>query len=282
MPHWTAANLPDLTGRTVLITGATGGIGPVSARELKRAGAHVVLAVRNVQAGLDEGFDDVRYLDVSSLESARAFTHEWSGAIDILINNAGIMDVPLSRTAEGLDLQTATNYFGPVLLTNMLLPAVTDRVVHVSSELHRQAKLRIDDLNWEKRPYKGLQAYHDTKLALALYSLELQRRLTASGSAVRSIVAHPGIAPTNLVAHSSANAIMRARFLLNTVEKGALPTLFASTQDVAGGSYVGPDGFLHFQGWPVVHRPSKAARDVASAGELWRVTEEVLGERMRQ
>jgi NAD(P)-dependent dehydrogenase (short-subunit alcohol dehydrogenase family) len=276
MPHWTATDLPDLTGRTVVITGATGGIGLVTARELQRVGAHVVLAVRNVQKGLDAGFADVRHLDVSSLASVRRFAADWTGDIDILINNAGVMDVPLARTAEGLDLQTATNYFGPALLTNLLLPVITDRVVHVSSELHRQAKLKRDDLNWETRTYKGLQAYHDSKLAVALYSLELQRRLAASGSAVRSIVAHPGVAPTNLVSHSSANAVMRLRFLLNTVEKGALPTLFAATQDVAGGSYVGPDGFLHFQGWPVVHLPSRAARDEAAARQLWDVTERLI------
>jgi NAD(P)-dependent dehydrogenase (short-subunit alcohol dehydrogenase family) len=285
MTKWTAANLPDLEHTTVVVTGATGGIGLVAARELVRAGAHVVLAVRDVAKGAavaaeftaagSRGTTEVRALDVSSLASVRAFVDAWSGPIDVLINNAGIMQVPLRRTAEGLESQMATNYFGPFLLTNLLLPVIRNRVVFVSSQLHRLGHVHLDDLNGTTRKYSEMDAYADSKLDVALFSLELQRRLTEAGSSVRSIVAHPGIARTNLTAHRGTG-INRFGALLNDAEHGALPLLFAATQDIPGNSYVGPDGIGSVKGYPVVRRASKAAYDGAAAGQLWEQSAELV------
>lgn len=274
MANWTAADMPGMVGKTVVVTGASSGLGLISARELAKAGAHVVLAVRNVSKGRDVarhlvGDVEVRELDVSDLASVRAFSGDWSGSLDVLINNAGVMDLPLARTRDGLDVQTATNSFGPFLLTNLLLPYITDRVVWVTSQLHRMGHLNLSDLNWEGRPYKPMDAYNDSKLQVVLFSLELQRRLTASGSTVRSVLAHPGIATTTLAAHSSSNAINRFSFLLNDPEHGALPTLFAATQDLPGNAYVGPDGLGSIKGYPVMRKPGKAGLDAAAAGELW-------------
>jgi NAD(P)-dependent dehydrogenase (short-subunit alcohol dehydrogenase family) len=236
-----------MDGRTVVITGAGSGIGLIAARELARVGARVVAAVRDpakARAALAAvaGSVEIRQLDVSDLGSIRAFVDATEGTVDVLVNNAGVMDIPAQRTADGFDLQTATNYFGPFVLTNLLADRITDRVVSVTSQLHRRAHLDLADLDWRTRAYNQMQAYCDSKLAVVLFSLELQRRLTAAGSPVRSVLAHPGIATTTLAAHSSANRINRLRFLLNDPEHGALPTLYAATQDVPANAYVGPDG----------------------------------------
>lgn len=283
MTKWSAADLPDMSGRTVVVTGASGGIGLITARELARVGAKVVLAVRTVSrgrtaAGLIPGRTEVRELDVSDLGSVRRFAAEWTGGIDVLINNAGIMDVPLTRTADGFESQMATNYLGPFALTNLLLPHITDRVVCVSSQLHRMGSPQLEDLNGQNRPYKAMDAYNDSKLNLVLFSTELQRRLTASGSPVRSVVAHPGIAATNLAGHSAAGKVTSAlRFLFNDAEHGALPSLFAATQDIPGNSYVGPSGFGSLKGHPRIRRPAAAGLDTATAARLWTLTARLTG-----
>lgn len=280
---WTAGNLSGQSGRTFVVTGASSGIGLIAARELSRAGARVVLAVRNVDKGRRvadsfAGAVDVRWLDVASLASVRAFAEQWTGPVDVLINNAGIMAVPEGRTPEGFELQTATNYLGPFLLTSLLLPVITDRVVTVSSQLHAQGRLRLDDLNWEHRRYSPSGAYNASKLAGVLFTEELQRRLAASGSSVRAVTAHPGIAVTNL--GDSADRVSQAiyRYLgwfFNDAERGALPTLYAATEDVPGGSYIGPDGLGHLRGFPEIRQPSKAARDPELASRLWDLTSEL-------
>jgi NAD(P)-dependent dehydrogenase (short-subunit alcohol dehydrogenase family) len=285
MSKWTTSDLPNLSGRTAIVTGTTGGIGLFTARELVRAGAQVVLAVRDVARGeaVAAGFTDaglrgsteVRPLDVSSLDSVRRFVGGWSAPIDILINNAGIMQVPLRRTPDGLESQMATNYFGPFLLTNLLLPLIRGRVVFVSSQLHRLGHPHLDDLNGSARKYNELDAYADSKLDVALFSLELQRRLVEAGSTVRSMVAHPGIARTNLTAHRG-DGINRLGALLNDAEHGALPLLFAATQNIPGNSYVGPNGFGSIKGHPVVRRASKAAYDSVAAASLWEQTTELV------
>jgi NAD(P)-dependent dehydrogenase (short-subunit alcohol dehydrogenase family) len=218
------------------------------------------------------GSVEIRRLDVSDLRSIRTFVDTIETTVDVLVNNAGVMDIPAQRTADGFDLQTATNYFGPFVLTNLLIDRISDRVVSVASQLHRMAHLNLDDLDWRTRRYKPSQAYADSKLAIVLFSLELQRRLTAAGSPVRSVLAHPGIATTTLAAHSSSNWINRLGFLLNDPEHGALPTLYAATQDVPGNAYVGPDGPGSIKGYPVVRTPSKAGLDVGLAARLWDVT----------
>ena len=274
MSKWTPADMPRMTGKTVVVTGSSSGIGLITAREFAAAGAHVVLAVRNVQKGHEvatgiPGDIEVRQLDVSDLTGVRAFADAWIGPLDILVNNAGVMDIPLSRSRDGLDVQTATNSFGPFLLTNLLLPHITDRVVWVTSQLHRMGHLNLEDLNWESRTYKPMDAYNDSKLHIVLFSLELQRRLNTAGSSVRSVLAHPGIATTTLAAHSSSNAINRLSILLNDPEHGALPTLFAATQDVNGNAYVGPNGFGSIKGNPKVRKPSTAGLDPEAASKLW-------------
>jgi NAD(P)-dependent dehydrogenase (short-subunit alcohol dehydrogenase family) len=279
----TANDLPDLTGRTVLVTGAGRGLGLITARELARAGARVVLGVRETAkargavAGLPGTFD-VRRLDVADLGSVRAFAGSWSGDLDIMINNAGVMDIPAARTADGLDVQTTTNYTGPFLLTNLLLDQITDRVVHVTSQLHRQGRINLADLDWRTRAYKGMSAYEASKLAVVLFSLELQRRLTAAGSPVRSVLASPGIARTGLAAHSRSNIINRFRFLTNDPERAALSVLYAATQDVPGNSYVGPDGLGGLRGDPAVRRQGRAGLDEVMAGRLWDTTAELVGQ----
>lgn len=282
MVKWTAADLPDLTGRTVVVTGASSGIGFVTARELGRAGARVVLAVRNPEkarhavAGLPGNFDIWR-LDVSDLTSVRGFAGSWTGPLDVLVNNAGVMDLPAARTVDGLDVQTATNVLGPFLLTRLLLPRITDRVVSVTSQLHRQGRPDVGDLDWRARRYAPMQAYRDSKLAIVLLSLELQRRLGAAGSTVRSLLAHPGIARTGLAAHSRAGAINRLGFLINDVEHGALPTLFAATQDLPGNAYVGPDGPGSIKGHPSVGRPARRGLDMHVAERVWTAAEALTG-----
>lgn len=281
MTRWTGKDLPDLNGRTVVITGAGRGLGLITARELARAGARVVLGVRDTGkarravAGLP-GVFEIRSLDVADLASVRAFADSWSGDLDILINNAGVMDVPGTRTADGLDLQTTTNYTGPFVLTGLLLDRITDRVVHVTSQLHRQGRIDLADLDWRTRPYNGMSVYQASKLAVVLFSLELQRRLTAAGSPVRSVLASPGIARTSLAAHSRSNVINRFRFLTNDPERGALSVLYAATQDVPGNSYVGPDGLGGLRGYPALRRPGKIGLDQDLAGRLWDATAELV------
>ena len=282
MARWTSADMPNMTGKTVIVTGGSSGIGFVAAREMAAAGAHVILGVRDVAKGRHAaakmpGNTETCELDVSDLASIRAFADACTGPLDVLVNNAGVMDIPLTRTNDGLDRQTATNSFGPFLLTNLLLPKITDRVVWVTSQLHRMGHLHTDDLNWETRPYKPMAAYIDSKLQVVLFSLELQRRLEAAGSRVRSTLAHPGIATTALAAHSSANNINRLSFLLNDPEHGALPTLYAATQNVSGNAYVGPDGLGSIKGYPKVRKPGKAGLDSRSACRLWAAVSDKVG-----
>jgi NAD(P)-dependent dehydrogenase (short-subunit alcohol dehydrogenase family) len=286
MPKWTAADLPDQSGRTVVVTGANSGIGLVAARELARRGARVVLAVRDVAKGeraaaTVTGTREVRALDLADLASIRAFAAAWEGDLDVLINNAGVMAVPESRTADGFELQLGTNHLGHFALTNLLLEHVTDRVVTISSGAHRMGRIRFDDLNWE-REYDRWGAYGQSKLANLLFTLELQRRLTASGSTVRALAAHPGYAATNLqsrTGHRLQNALMAIgnRIVAQSDEAGALPTLFAATQDLPPAAYVGPDGLGEARGHPTLVARSARASDVETARRLWTRSEELTG-----
>src|SRR3954465_14516885 len=277
--RWTAADIPSQAGRTVVVTGANSGLGLVTARELARAGASVVLAVRDVSRGGQaaapiDGEVPVRRLDLAALESVRAFAAGWSGDLDVLVNNAGIMMVPAGVTVDGFELQFGTNHLGHFALTNLLLPHVTDRVVTLSSSLHRNGSIDLDDLNWQRRPYSANGAYAQSKLANLLFTLELQRRLAASGLRVRALAAHPGWAATNLQGRSGSRLVDGGMKLGNLVlaqsdERGALPTLAAATRDLPGGSYVGPDGFQELRGSPtLVGRPASAG-DPELARRLW-------------
>jgi NAD(P)-dependent dehydrogenase (short-subunit alcohol dehydrogenase family) len=276
--NWTAADLPDLSGKTVVVTGASSGIGIPTTRDLASAGARVVLAVRNMAKGEQVartigGGTEVRRLELTSLVSIREFAAAWTGDLDILVNNAGIMLVPEGRTDDGFELQIGTNHLGHFALTNLLLPHITDRVVTISSPLHARGRIDIDDLNWERRAYNASRAYADSKQANVLFTLELQRRLAADGRGVRAVSAHPGIATTNLGAHLSgfrgALAGIGTRFLAQDAEHGALPTLYAATQDIPGNTFVGPNGLGHLRGLPEVVQPSAASQDPGLARRLW-------------
>jgi NAD(P)-dependent dehydrogenase (short-subunit alcohol dehydrogenase family) len=285
--RWTAADLPDLTGSTVVVTGANSGIGLVAARALAGAGAHVVLAVRDTARGATaaaaiDGSTEVRRLDLADLSSVRSFAAAWSGQLDVLINNAGVMALPAQRTVDGFEVQFGTNHLGHFALTNLLLPHVTDRVVTVSSGAHRLGHIDLADLNWERRRYSSWGAYGQSKLANLLFTFELERRLTTAGVRVRALAVHPGYAATNLQSHTGnpLSRLMMAianRTIAQSDEMGALPTLYAATQDVPGGSYVGPDGFQETRGHPTLVGCSAAASDPATAAALWAASEQLTG-----
>jgi NAD(P)-dependent dehydrogenase (short-subunit alcohol dehydrogenase family) len=283
---WTASDLPRLNGRTFVVTGANSGIGLVAARELARAGGRVVLAVRDSARGEQaaatiEGETDVRRLDLADLASVRAFADEWDGSLDVLINNAGVMATPERRTKDGFELQIGTNHLGHFALTNLLLPHVTDRVVTISSGAHRSGSIRLDDLNWNRGRYSRWHAYGQSKLANLLFTLELQRRLAEAGSELRAVAAHPGYARTNLQHHTESvlhrGVMVIADLTGQSEEMGALPTLYAATQDIPGGSYVGPDGFAEQRGHPQLVGRSKAAQDEETARRLWELSEQLTG-----
>jgi NAD(P)-dependent dehydrogenase (short-subunit alcohol dehydrogenase family) len=285
--RWTAADMPDLRGRTVIVTGANSGIGRVAAQELARAGAVVTLAVRDTAkgraaAGSMPGDVTVRRLDLADLASVRSFADDTHGPVDILVDNAGIMATPEQRTADGFELQFGTNHLGHFALTNLLLPQITDRVVVVSSDLHRSGKIDLDDLNWERRAYKPWAAYSQSKLANLLFVLELERRLTEVGSPVRSIAAHPGYAATNLQAGTGSRIANLAgaignRLIAQSDTVGALPTLYAATADIPGGTYIGPNGLRNMRGHPAVNAPAPQALDRGTARQLWVRSEELTG-----
>ena len=275
-----------MAGRTVIVTGASSGIGVATTRQFARAGARVILAVRNVAKGTAiaqgvAGQTEVRHLELTDLASIRAFADAWTGDIDILVNNAGIMWVPEGRTADGFELQIGTNHLGHFALTNRLLSHVTSRVVTVSSYLHRGGHLDVDDINWGRRRYNPTRAYADSKQANLLFTLELQRRLAAQGSSVRAVSVHPGIARTALAARAGGlrgiMAEMGSSVLAQDAEQGALPTLYAATVDIPGNTFVGPDGLGHWRGYPVVLKPSKSSQDPELAARLWARSAELTG-----
>ncbi|HEV2923535.1 MAG TPA: oxidoreductase [Solirubrobacteraceae bacterium] len=281
--------MPDLTGRSVIITGANSGIGRAGARALAGAGAHVVLAVRSVEKGKAAaatmpGETEVRRLDLASLASVREFAAAWEGDIELLINNAGVMAPPLTRTADGFELQFGTNHLGHFALSNLLLQHVRGRVVTVSSTGHRMGSIDFDDLNWERKPYKAWRAYGQSKLANLLFTAELQRRLTAAGSAVLATAAHPGYAATNLQFHSQRRffdllGAVGNRLIAQDEDGGALPTLYAAVADIPGNSFAGPGGFMEQRGAPKLVGRSAAAADADVARRLWDASEELTGVR---
>ena len=284
---WTADDIPDQSGRTVVVTGANSGIGLAAARQLARAGAHVVLAVRRVDQGHAVAADmagstEVRELDLADLRSVQRFVDALEGEVDVVVANAGIMAVPLARTAQGFESQFGVNVLGHFALVAGLLPRVTDRVVWLSSEAHRIGRISLDDPNWERRRYRRWAAYGQSKLADLVLAYELQRRLTDAGSPVRSYAAHPGYAATNLQSHTGTFQD-RAMGVLNRVvaqsaEMGALPTLYAATvPDLPGGWFIGPDGPGGVGGHPVPVTSSRRSRDVVVAGQLWATCERLTG-----
>jgi NAD(P)-dependent dehydrogenase (short-subunit alcohol dehydrogenase family) len=300
---WTLDEMPDQTGRTVLITGATGGLGHHLALEFARRGARVVLAARSkdkldataeeLLSALPDAHIEQLVVDLSDLSRVRdaAVTAAALGAIDVLVNNAGVMATPEQRTIDGLDLQMATNHFGHFLLTGLLLPqlvsAGTGRVVNVSSNGHRMARTPpLDDPRQPSGRYSRWLVYAQTKLANLLFTNELERRLTAKELPVHAMAAHPGYSATHLLATgqtgrsgggaaSILNATMRAT--AQSARMGALPILMAATADLPGGTYCGPGGFHQWRGLPQVVTGNRMSRDVESQARLWEISERTTG-----
>lgn len=284
MPGWTAADLPSFAGRTAIITGANAGLGEVTARELARVGARVVLAVRNTDKGETAaarmtGDIEVRRLDLQDLTSVRRFADDIE-RVDVLVNNAGIMATKHAVTADGFEGQIGTNHLGHFALTNLLLPKLTDRVVTVSSLLHHIGFISIRDLNWQSRRYSAWLAYGQSKLANLLFTSELQRRLHAAGSPLRALAAHPGWSHTNLQGNSGRKvgdaAVLAVDRLVSTdADFGARQTLYAASQDLPGDTFVGPRFGLYGRTQPTWRNwPAKRA---ATAAALWELSEQLTG-----
>ncbi len=294
---WDAKQIGDQTGRTAVVTGANSGLGLVTARELARAGATVVLACRDVQKGDAAAADigaavprarlQVAELDLSSLASVRRFADALDvREVSLLINNAGIMMTPRRRTADGFELQFGTNHLGHFALTGLLidrLSAAPDgRVVTLTSLEHRTGHIHFDDLQLEVG-YTPRTAYRQSKLANAAFGMELDRRLRAAASPVKSLLAHPGWSATNLQS-SGPTGITKAllwvanRVLAQDAEHGALPTICAATSaDADGGDFYGPDGPGEMRGRPTKVRVATEAQDPDVGRKLWAVSEELTG-----
>ncbi|MFC9968790.1 oxidoreductase [Nocardia ignorata] len=285
MSKWTTADLSDQTGRTVIVTGANSGLGAATARALSAKGARVILACRDTAkaeqvASEFPGETQVRELDLADLNSVRAFA-ESIERVDVLINNAGVMALPLRRTADGFEMQFGTNHLGHFALTNLLLDRIADRVVTVSSNAHRIGRIDLTDPNWEQRRYDRWRAYGQSKLANLLFATELQRRLAGEGSSVLSVAAHPGYAATELMSHTeSVQEVfmwLGNRMFAQSPAQGALPTLFAATADVEPGGFYGPDGLFGLWGYPAPCAMAAPAHDRAVAAELWELSEKLCG-----
>jgi NAD(P)-dependent dehydrogenase (short-subunit alcohol dehydrogenase family) len=288
MTTFSASSIPSMTGRTVVVTGANSGIGRAAARALAARDAHVVVAVRDVEKGREAaaamtGRVEVRRLDLADLSSVRAFAAGFPEPVDVLINNAGVMIPPFSRTTDGFELQFGTNHLGHFALTNLLLPRIRGRVVTVSSNGHRTGAIDFDDLNWERKPYRAMPAYAQSKLANLLFTSELQRRLSRVGSPVIATAAHPGMAATNLLRpdgrRRGVHRVQKAAagLLAQSDDDGALPTLYAAVANIPGDGYAGPSGFLEGRGAPKLVGRSARARDAEVAQRLWEASEELTG-----
>lgn len=289
MASFTTADIPSQRGRTFVITGANGGVGRATAEVLAEKGARVILAVRSEARGhaaaSGMGRDaEVRRLDLADLSSVREFARSFPDPIDVLINNAGISVPPLARTVDGFESQFGTNHLGHFALTNLLLPQVRGRVVTVGSLAHVIGRLDFDDLNWNARDYQPYRAYGQSKLANHLSASELQRRLTAIGSPVRSVVAHPGIAMTNLMNVDGRGLQHRVEKLViqsiaHSAADGALPSLYAATADVPDGSDIGPSEWFGMRGAPAPARRRAKTHDAKQARRLWEESERLTGTR---
>lgn len=288
--RWTAADIPRQDGRTFVVTGANSGLGLVTSRELARAGAHVVMGCHNVTKGdaaaaTLTGSVEVRALDLADLASVRAFATGLDRPVDVLVNNAGLMAVPHSRTADGFETQFGTNHLGHFALTGLLLDRITKRVVTLSSLVHQMGRIHLDDLNNERRRYQRWLAYGQAKLANLMFAYELEHRFVAAGSLRRSMAAHPGFAATNLQSHTESiqDGLMGVgtRFLAQSADDGALPSLYAATvSDLAGGSYIGPDGLGETRGRPRPVGSTGASHDREVQRKLWERSEELTGARI--
>jgi NAD(P)-dependent dehydrogenase (short-subunit alcohol dehydrogenase family) len=301
--RWTAADVPDLSGKTVVVTGGNSGIGFEAGLILASKGAHVVLACRDLdKASAAVAAIRSRHpraslaampLDLASLASIRRFAGDFTAThpvLDVLCNNAGVMAIPYRATADGFEMQIGTNHLGHFALTGLLLTpllaAAQGRIVNVSSTAHKVGRMRFDDLQGQ-RSYSKWSAYAQSKLANLLFTYELQRKLDSKGKRAISVACHPGYAATNLQAagpRMEGSALMESvmsfgnRLLSQSAAMGALPTLFAATDpSVRGGDYIGPDGLFENAGHPRKTTSSARSQDRDAAAKLWEVSAELTG-----
>ncbi|MGP3769656.1 oxidoreductase [Streptomyces sp. SDT5-1] len=297
--NWTADRIPDLAGKTFVVTGANSGLGLATTRHAARRGAHVVMAVRNETKGRKAAAEirknhpgaslEVRHIDLVDLDSVRAFAaglHADGVEVDVLINNAGVMAAPRQLSPQGHESQFAGNHLGHFALTGLLLDllqASSDpRVVTVTSIGHHGGKIFFDDLTGARK-YEPVAYYDQSKFANAVFGLELDRRLRAASSPVRSLLAHPGVSATNLQSTGPSGLIRVGGLFVKHlfaqhVERGVLPQLYAATSpDARGGELYGPDGWKEFRGHPTTVAPDAGAEDLDTARRLWNVSEELTG-----
>lgn len=292
---WVADNLSTQVGRRFLVTGANSGLGRETARVLAKLGAQVIMtardrdkgeqAVESIMAETPDANVELRMLDLADLDSVREFAATVD-ALDVLINNAGVMMPPRTTTAQGHELQFGVNHLAHFALTGLLLRTLAagtePRVVTVTSFMHKGGRIHLDDLNGEHR-YSRAGFYRQSKLANVVFGLELNRRLRTNGLALRSVLAHPGYSATNLqLSGPTGLARLGMRIgnamVAQSAEMGALPQLYAATgPDVESGQLIGPDGRNEHKGYPTVVEPLDAARDRGSAKRLWDVSEELTG-----
>jgi NAD(P)-dependent dehydrogenase (short-subunit alcohol dehydrogenase family) len=299
--NWTTDNIPDLTDKVIVVTGANSGIGFEAAKEFARKGAQTILACRSmvkaqaalalIQAEIPGARTEIMQLDLASLASVHRFANEFKNKyqrLDVLVNNAGIMMVPYGTTEDGFERQFGTNHLGHFALTGLLLDLLLKtpgaRVVNVSSSGHRFGSRDFEDLMYENgNGYSPTQAYGRSKLANLLFTNELQRRFEAHGAEAIAVAAHPGGANTNLQDEIAERWYVKPfvplmRWMMQSAAMGALPTIRAAVDPNAkGGDYYGPGGFMEQRGYPVLVGSSKASHNTADAQKLWQVSEELTG-----
>ncbi|WP_110470961.1 SDR family NAD(P)-dependent oxidoreductase [Williamsia limnetica] len=284
---WSPSRLSIVRGKRIVVTGSTNGIGFATARALATAGAHVVLAVRNTKLGAARaaeigGTTEVAQVDLADLSSVRRFVDTLDGEVDILINNAGMVPQRRTSTVDGFETAIGTNFLGPFALTNLLLPRVRERVVLVGSNAHRHATIDPDDIHLRQVKWRLSGAYAQSKLAVMLWGLELDRRLRVGGSPVTAMLSDPGWAASNIsnkpklgVVHKVVQAA--ANTFANDIDAGAAPTLYCLTEPIPPGSFVSVDGLRALRGVPVLYGRSALACDYELAARLWAAAEKETG-----
>jgi NAD(P)-dependent dehydrogenase (short-subunit alcohol dehydrogenase family) len=278
---WDPARLGDLTGKRIIVTGATNGVGLATARALAGAGAHVILAVRNVELGAQRaaemgGDTSVVKLDLADQASVRAFPDLFDGEVDVLVNNAGVVAQRRTETVDGFESTLATNFLGPFALTNLLLGRVRSLVVNVASDAHKSATFPFDDPHLRVRKWSAFPAYGRSKLAVMLWGLELDRRLRTADSPITAQLTHPGWVASNLSnvsdkpLMSAFHTVVKAAgsVLANDIDAGAAPTLYCIGEPIPPGSYVGIDGRFGLKGGPTLSGRSAEACDYDAAARL--------------
>ena len=287
---WSPSRLGNLTGKRIIVTGATNGVGLATARLLARAGAHVILAVRNTELAAQRaaeigGSTSIVKLDLADLSSVRAFPDQLDEDVDILINNAGAVVQHRTDTADGFEMTLGTNFLGPFALTNLLLGRVRSQIINVGSDAHKSATLRLDDMHLRSHRWAAYPAYARSKLAVMLWGLELDRRLRAAHSQVTSQLTHPGWVASNL-SNVSDKPLMAgfhrvvetlANRFGNDIEEGAAPTLYCVSEPIPPGSYVGVEGRLGLKGGPVLIGRSAVACDYETAAKVFEFGEKETG-----